>query len=331
MRFFGRKKEELEEEDDTLEEKIPKTKIKDLGSRNKRKRREPIKIWTKRERIIVIAVLALTIAIPVGLTLASRGTSASFNFPKFTLPTLTKRVVITKDDGGENFHIYKKPAKDKEVLINSINTLTADLTGNYDIWVEELGGQKLSYGINEDKGSEGASLFKLPLMIAVFRGIEAGKIKKDNVSDALYRLTKNSDNGAFIELSNTVGYASIKKAIVDSQMQNTSIDESVTTPRDIGNLYINLMAGNLVSDSSKEEILDLLTNTSFEFLIPAGIPDVRVAHKYATTTGVLCDGGIVFTPNPFILVIMTEGVSIEEAKVAIPQISKLVYNFEVAN
>ncbi len=329
MLSFRRKKVEVDEVED-VEQKIPKTKIKDLTSRNRRRRKEPIKIWTKRERIIVVAVLALTIATPVGLALSSKRTNTSFNFPKFALPTLTETVVITKDD-GEKFHVYKKPIKDRQALISSINTLTADLTGNYDIWVEELGGEKLSYGINEDKPTEGASLFKLPLMIAVYRGIESGKVDKDAVSDALYRLAKNSDNGAFVQLSNIVGYASIKKAIVDAQMENTSIDDSATTPHDIGNLYKNMMVGNLVSDSSKEEILDLLTNTSFELLIPEGIPDVRVAHKYATTTGVLNDGGIVFAKNPFILVIMTEEADIEEAKVAIPQISKLIYNFEVEN
>src|SRR6185503_3766416 len=138
----------------------------------------------------------------------------------------------------------------------------------------------------------GASLFKLPLMIAVYRGIESGKITEANVSDALYRLAKNSDNGAFVTLSNMVGYPAIRLAIKDADMPNTSIDESVTTPHDIGNLFKNLYTNKLISEKSKDKMLDLLTHTSFEDLIPAGIPDVRVAHKIGEVGDVLNDGGI---------------------------------------
>jgi len=81
MRLFGKKKDDDEDldEEEELEEKIHSRKFKDLKSENRRKRKEPTKPWGKKERLIVLIVLALTVLLSVFLAAQSRG----FNLPHF--------------------------------------------------------------------------------------------------------------------------------------------------------------------------------------------------------------------------------------------------------
>lgn len=326
---FKRKKvEEVEEVENNFKEKIPNTKIKDLSPQNKRRRKEPRKPWGKKERFWVAIALGLTILFPIFLTIYSHG--FKIKLPQINLPSLNQTIVVKNTNIPSPHPVTLKTVESKNTkeVITSVNNLTANLSGTYGLWVEELDGKKLSYGINENESFEGASLFKLPLLIAVYRGIESGKVNKDSVDDALFRLAKNSDNGAFVTLSGIVGYPAIRQAIVDADMDNTSLNDSVMTPHDVGNFFKNLMANKLVSKDSRDEILDLLTNTSFEFLIPQGIPDVRVAHKVGEEVQVLNDAGVVFAEKPFILIIMSKDIDEGEAEDNIPEIANIVYNFE---
>jgi len=81
-----------------------------------------------------------------------------------------------------------------------------------------------------------------------------------------------------------------------------------------------------VNRENREELLSYLTKTAWEERIPAGVPEgVRVSHKVGTEIGVIADGGIVFAPKPYILVIMSKDVIEKEAKELLPRISGLIY------
>jgi len=56
--------------------------------------------------------------------------------------------------------------------------------------------------------------------------------------------------------------------------------------------------------------------------VPEGI---NVSHKIGTEVGVISDAGIVFGPKPFILVIMSQEVNEIEARKALPEITKKIY------
>lgn len=145
--------------------------------------------------------------------------------------------------------------------------------------------------------------------------------------DLISYMAKDSDNTAFNILGNQIGWNHVDEVINKAGMLNTSFKDSLTTPYDMGLLFQKLMNGDLVSDSSKKEIFDLFTNTDNDNLIPQGVgKDIRVVHKYAAEVGVINDAGIIFTKDPYVLVIMTKGEEEAEANAVIPDLSCIVFD-----
>ncbi|MBC8377137.1 MAG: serine hydrolase [FCB group bacterium] len=67
---------------------------------------------------------------------------------------------------------------------------------------------------------------------------------------------------------------------------------------------------DLVADSSRQEMQEILKRQHFNTMIPAGLPkDVIIAHKTGSITRIAHDAALVFPPDspPFVLVILTRG------------------------
>lgn len=85
MALFGKKKEKEDEdfEDENKGNRKFTKKLVDLAPKNKKKRKEPPKPWGKKERMIVLIVLAATAIIALTLMISAKGDSGiRFNFPK---------------------------------------------------------------------------------------------------------------------------------------------------------------------------------------------------------------------------------------------------------
>ncbi len=66
----------------------------------------------------------------------------------------------------------------------------------------------------------------------------------------------------------------------------------------------------LVADSSRQEMQEILKRQQYNTMIPAGLPEgVVVAHKTGSITRIAHDAALVFPPDtpPFVLVILTRG------------------------
>jgi len=239
-------------------------------------------------------------------------------------------------------------------IINQISDLTQNLHGRYGFYVVRLETNQ-NYGLHEDEVFPSASLIKLPVIASLYLEAESGNLnlneiytlkesdkvtgagslanekagKNITIRELVQLMGKQSDNTAFSIIRNKVGDTRISQTIKDWGLNNTSFVNFETTPKDVGLFFTTLYKGNKVNLTSRNEIFDLLTNTIFEDRIPAGIPkNIKVAHKVGTDVGVYADGGVVFAPKPFVLVIMTENALDNEAPVVIPQIVKIVWNFE---
>ncbi len=231
--------------------------------------------------------------------------------------------------------------------------LVSDLQGEYAVYFKSLdrGGE---LGIEEERQMEAASLVKVPIMLTLYRKVEAGEMDlgtkyvltdKDKAFGAggmkykqagtvyTYKqmvelMGKSSDNTAANVLARILGKEAIQKTIDELGMMETSLEKNKTTAKEVGLMFEKLYRGEIVSEEASKEILDFLTKTDFEERIPAGVPEgVRVAHKIGTEVEVISDGGIVYGKEPYVLVILSEGVNEEEAKKALPQISKIVWEF----
>lgn len=306
MKIFGKKKVELDEEQIAqLEERILSSKkIKDLAPENKRKRKEPVKPWGKKERLFILSILLLTALISAGLMIFSRG----LDFPRislnFNLGNIFEEGTIVIDKKPDLF------AEKSTRILAEFDRMTDHLSGTYALYFLDLETGR-SFGLNETKVMQAASLIKLPLMLYALGKVDDGLIEA---------MGKRSDNAVFIKLVSQFGRDEIQKYIGELGMEKTSLDQNETTPKETGDLLKKIYAGK------QGVIIASLTDTIFEDWIAAGIPDqTRVAHKYGREVGVVNDAAIVFSQRPFIVVIMTQGVVEREADAIIPKLAEMIY------
>lgn len=245
--------------------------------------------------------------------------------------------------------ITAAPAMEEEK--KTLQTMLEPLRGTWGIYFQDLETNRY-FEINGEEQFTAASLIKLPVILTLFREAEGGRIdlatvyrlreedKRGGAGSLQYKaagyeityrqmaqlMGKQSDNTAFKVISQVLGEEKIQSTINDLGMKKTSFAQNLTTPKDIGIFFERLWRGRVVSDKSREEILSFLTETIWEERIPAGLPKgIRVAHKIGSEVGVVSDAGIVFDQKPFIVVIMSQGVNEIEAKKALPEISKMIY------
>lgn len=238
--------------------------------------------------------------------------------------------------------------KEKEIILEIIKPLR----GKYGIYFQELESSSNNFEINGKEVFTAASLIKMPVILTLYREAEAGRINLDEIyklqvmdkrsgAGALqYKpvgfeislremaelMGKQSDNTAFNVISQKLGAEKIQAIIDALGVKNTSFNENITSPEDMGIFFRKLYSERVVSEKSRDEILSFITDTIWEDRIPAGVPKgVAVSHKIGTEVGVISDAGIIFAPKPFILVIMTEGANEIEAKKALPEITKKIW------
>lgn len=73
-----------------------------------------------------------------------------------------------------------------------------------------------------------------------------------------------------------------------------------------------LAKGRAVSENASREMLDILARQKFNEGIPAGLPPgTAVAHKTGSITKIQHDAGIVYSPRPYVLVVLVRGLEDE--------------------
>ena len=209
-----------------------------------------------------------------------------------------------------------------------------------------------TYSLFEDEVFEAASLIKLPVMIAMLREAEDGNIdlsteyilkEEDKIGGSgslqsepagtvvtyqdLVRLMANqSDNTAFGISKNILGEGLINETITNIGMINTSLETNETSLTDIGLFFQRLWEGELVNKEHTDNLFEYLSDTTYEEWLAAGVSgESTVSHKYGREVHVVNDAGIVFTDNPYVVVILTKGVVEREADKVFPDLSRIVY------
>ncbi len=82
-----------------------------------------------------------------------------------------------------------------------------------------------------------------------------------------------------------------------------SLDNNVTTPREIGALMSAIHRGEVISPEASAEMLDILEACTDRSMIPSDLAwHVKVAHKVGSGCGVKADAGVVYLPTGPLLV-----------------------------
>lgn len=188
-------------------------------------------------------------------------------------------------------------------------------------------------GINSNEEFSAASIIKIPVLIQLFRSIEAGqltifdtmtltdfyraegsgslqfKASDSNWSiDTLARIMiTESDNSATNMLMSKIGsMTDVNSGIRQWGLKNTRVNTwlpdmngtNITTTEDLARMLYNIDNPEFLSVSSREKIFDYMGHVHNDRLIPAGLGKGAVfLHKTGDIGRMLGDAGIVYAPN----------------------------------
>jgi beta-lactamase class A len=241
-------------------------------------------------------------------------------------------------------------------VVASIKELTAPLQGTYGAYVIPLEDGE-PYGTNENQVFTAASVNKVLIMVRVLQAIDEATLRltetyrlqaKDiqdygtgslryaalgtsyTIDELLALSGKQSDNTAAWVLNLMVGEDKVQELVNDLGMEQTSIAENTTTPKEMGEFFRQVYRGKVLPANLQEKFYGYLTRSDFEDRIPAGLPSyVTVAHKIGTEIQTVNDCGIVFTKkHPYVVCLLSKEAKEAEAQDVLPKISHLIWVFE---
>lgn len=122
------------------------------------------------------------------------------------------------------------------------------------------------------------------------------------------------------------GGMKVLRGVEDQKAFDKGLNNS-TTARGLLVLFEKLGRGEAVNATADAEMIDVLKRQRFNEGIPAGLPKgIPVAHKTGNITRIHHDGGIVYAPRPYVLVVLVRGLDDRKDSAAlIASISKAVY------
>lgn len=217
-----------------------------------------------------------------------------------------------------------------------------------------------SIGVNEKDEFEIASLIKTPLVMEVYREMEEGRVEKGTLltvkeenldkrfgtlwqKGAGSRLTvEEAVRLALVESDNTA--ANTLLAVIPGEFTENvfeSLDIPTTqdgeliliSPKNYSSVFRSLYLSSYLARRSSNEILRLLTETTWNKQLVAGVPPgIKVAHKFGVWQNdrVHTDCGIVYVPDrPYLLCMMVKS-DRQQADEYMAHVSKMVYGYVAA-
>jgi beta-lactamase class A len=250
---------------------------------------------------------------------------------------------------------------DAEALRGRLEEIAGVHEGEYGVAVlEPLSGTGVS--LRGDEGFVTASIGKLPAFLTLYRAAALGELDleeaitllPDDIQDygsgelqafpigysmslreCAFRLINHSDNTAWVMLNRRLGDWKISAQLQEIGVENTryqTLADYVATPNDVLLMLEKISDPRFTSEELSAEMLDDMTDTSFEDRIPEKLPDdARVAHKTGSYGDNFGDAGIVFykdrrgVEKRYYLVVLSSGAGEYDARDAIQDISLAVY------
>jgi beta-lactamase class A len=159
---------------------------------------------------------------------------------------------------------------------------------------------------------------------------------KHDVRDLIKNMITESDNTATLILANQRPDI-VEKVYKALALPNPQVGEDFMSPLQYSAFWRVLYNATYLTKPNSEEALDLLSLTTFNDGLVAGLPNgIKVAHKFGEHTNVepnappvreLHDCGIIYpsSKSPYFLCVMTRGSDFKVLEKTISDVSKLVY------
>lgn len=217
-----------------------------------------------------------------------------------------------------------------------------------------------SIGVNEKMEVRLASLIKIPVVMAVYKQIERGRINKNQLL-TVSEMDINKDFGdlwkrgigtkitvdeavrlSLIDSDNTATrtlVSALPKGVIDEVFDSLDIPKNtnnglpVISPKNYTSILRSLYLSSFLTKKDSNEILAFLAETHFNDKLPAGIDQqVKVAHKIGefdlpNEKTIFSDCGIIYPPDrPYALCIMIES-SETDARKHMIHLSKMAFGY----
>lgn len=194
-----------------------------------------------------------------------------------------------------------------------------DHAGTYGISLVELSGQRRRASYNDTKQFVTASTYKLFVAYSTLKRVEAGTWQWSDQISGGRDLTKcfddmivKSDNACAEALLQKIGFRPITSEMQALGLKQTTFlvgDSPLTTSADLATFLATLESGQMLSQPSRDRLLDAMKRNIYRQGIPAGAIG-QVADKVGFLDGLLHDAAIVYSPQgTYVLTIMTDGSS----------------------
>lgn len=222
----------------------------------------------------------------------------------------------------------------------------------------ELGGTSpRTWSLDGDQQFTAASTYKLPLLMLEAQDVTAGR---QHGTDSLCYQDGDWEDGYFSDyedgvcmsrsqLENRVGLSSDntaahilvryaggttalnKYAQAHGARQSAFYDPNTTTANDLARLWVDEARGKAGGRSAQQYLYPMLTHTTYEQGIPAGVPaGTRVVHKIGVVDAVIDDAALVPTGprGAYVLAICTQGPGGDAGWKVLADISRAVWQYE---
>jgi beta-lactamase class A len=324
---------------------------------NAKRRSQPISSpRVKQADLPVPLVIKLVRLIICGLGVSAiAGTTISVvNPPK---QTIVKKVApVLRTDEIASLKLTKRSLKlSQQLQAKLLQTKSytkeqkSELNASY-IFVEIDSGEYSELGA--DRVIPAASTIKLPILIALFQDVDAQKIKlteqltisdqtiAGGSGDLRNKMMTISDNTATNLLIDRLGgkvalnqrfrqwglnVTTINQPLPDLQGTNT------TTAKELARSILAIQRGKIVSDVSRTQIIDMMSHTLRNTMLPKGLgAGAKIAHKTGDIGDLVADVGSIESPSGkkyLAAVLVKRPHNSPAGPELIRQMSKIVYDY----
>jgi len=125
----------------------------------------------------------------------------------------------------------------------------------------------------------------------------------------------------------------VLRGVEDSKAYEAGLNNQVTA-YDLMLLFEKIANGTMVNKEASQQMISILLDQKFNDIIPGKLPpEVKVAHKTGSISGVRHDSGIVMLPDGrnYVLVLLSKELKdIEAGKKSMAAVSEMIYNYVTA-
>lgn len=295
--------------------------------------------------------------------------SGFYNIREKTSYKFISPLLLSGITDKEEFPEYKALSKAMDDYIGK--TVSAGKASNVSVYFRDLNSGQWT-GINENEKYSPASMLKIAVLIAYLKDLESDPslpsrqvhilpqsanldLSQDYFpsehpvdvggtytnQDLVSLMIKESNNNAAAAIDQEIGTDAIKKICSDLQLPVNSVSglADYISPKLYSRFFRVLYNSTLLPHALSEETLDLLSQTTFDKGLVAGLPaSTTVSHKFGERTNTdsagnvvdreLHDCGIVYYPDhPYFLCVMTRGSDFDNLAGVIKDLSGITWGY----